>query len=250
MRTRSGIWLVSATLALVSGAPLQAAGFGSKGPALSKLLSDDTVFYVSADATRFEYGMSSLSLAALLRDEEVQEFLAPLYQQASQLDPTDPVASILDASPISDYLAGKIAFGISGLRAEVVGPDGQPTTLRLSPAHPISARLLHNLSLLHSGDEGEEGRAVHLSVDFLAVLEPGPALRQMGHDFLSSPPQGVEVGQVQMAGVPVTAVNFTCPLGPIMTIYADLSGDRWMIGGDQSSFSQALQGGPADSLFR
>ena len=251
MRSSSGIWLVSVTLALASGAPLLAAGsLGNRVPALPTLLSDDTAAYLSVDAGKFEYGMSSLSLAALLREGEVQEFLAPLYQHVGGIDPADPVASILESSPVSQYLAGEFSIGISGISFDIEGPDGQPTTLRLSASHPINARMLHNLTMLHSEGDWEDGRKASLSIDFLLAIEPGPALRQMAHDFLQSPPNGLEVGQVQMAGVPITAINGRIHQGPSTTIYADLSGDRWLIGGDQSSFAEALKGGPTDSLDR
>ena len=247
MRTRSGLWLPAILTALMASAPLLAKGtLGSAG--LPRLLSDDTVAYLTVDAGRFEYGMSSLSLAALLRDPEVQEFLAPIYSEMPGLDPADPVASLLAASPASDFLAGEFSVGISGVSFEIGDLQQETVTLRLSPSHPITARLLHDLTMLHQKGDWDSPANVRVSVDFLAAIEPGPALKQMAREFLDSPPPEVAVGGVQIAGAPVTAVNIRLPEGLMTTIYADLSGDSWLIGGDQASFSKALVGGPKKSL--
>lgn len=246
MRLRSGRWILTLTVVAAAASPTLAAGM--RKPSLARLLPEETVLYVSADAEQFQVGVSSLGIAGLLREPEVRDFLMPLYEQAPMLDPADPIGALMAQTPISNFVTGEVALGITGISLEISAAGTQPMTLRLSPSSPINARMLHSLSMLHDVGNRESSTKVHLSIDFLAQVDAGPALEQMVTDLLRSPPPGVEVGEVRMSGVPVTAINYRNEHGPTTTIYARKDGNRWLFGGDQKSFGEALEGGPRNSL--
>ncbi|MBI4878453.1 MAG: hypothetical protein HY812_02170 [Planctomycetes bacterium] len=245
MRSRPRRCFLALILALVPAAAALAQP--ARGPALPQLLAEDTVFYVSVDPARAAQGVSSLDLAALLREPEVQQFLAPLWQALGVPGSQDPVATLLGRLPVSQFLAGEAAAGLSGLSVEAEGADGSLLKVKVAASSPLTARMLHQLAMIARQAEGAPACA-RVSVDFLAAIEPGPALRKMALDFLAAPPPGFAASEMVLAGAPVRVLTIHAPDGPTTTLYGDLSGARWLIGGDQESFAAALAGGPAKSL--
>ena len=224
-------------LALFGAAPT-ASALGQKGPSLADMLPADTFLYVSGDARAFQTGLRSLGLAELLREEEVRDFLMPLYEQTGMVDPADPMGSLVDGLAISEWIQGEIGLGFSGISFHM--RDG--SKFGLSPSQPITANLFHQLA---SVDDAPFSR---IGFDFLATLDPGPALRSHVHDFLQNPPQGCEIGSVHIEGQELLAINVSLEDEISTTIYADISGDRWLISGDQTRLATALTGGPQASL--
>jgi hypothetical protein len=63
----------------------------------------------------------------------------------------------------------------------------------------------------------------------------------MVESFLADPPPGMAAGTITLAGRQVHALD--CRLdGADTTLYGDLSGGRWLIGGDRETFTAALEG--------
>lgn len=243
-------------LTAVAVGPLARAGVKEGG--LPALLSDDTFLFVRADAGGLVSGVKDLDIARLLRDEEMRDFLAPLYEAVPFLSPDDPIGSLWSAAPVLDFVRGEVAFGVSGIGFEIQLPDGTRQVERISPSNPLRARLFHQLASYHE-NVWIDGQPVtkrgalpfsRFSVDFLLSLEPGAALRGMIHDYLKNPPSYAEIGQIIVGGREVTAINCKIPDGEgiYTTVLADFSGDRWLLGGDQDSFTRALAGGPQRPL--
>lgn len=230
------------SLVLLVAATPAARAVGRGGPELAELLPAETLFYVSADARTLQTGLRSLGLAGLLREEEMQDFLAPLYDQYGHdaVYREDPIGSLVDSLGLSDWVRGEAGIGFSGITFHL--RDGTP--LRVSAAQPVTARLFHELI----SDPSQGAPISRVGFDFLASIETGPALRAMVSGFLQDPPPNIEVGRVQMSGQSITAVNIGLDEGIRTTLYADMSGDRWLISGDQERLGMALTGGPQHSL--
>jgi len=216
------------------------------------LLSDDTILFMSLDARQFEQGAASLDLAALLREQEVQEFLAPMYERLqgapreARIDPADPIGTLVDSSPLTRYVASRCAVGFKGIAIQYDDAEGRPAWLRISPSSPVNARALHQFAPSDSRSRPAQPFN-ELSFDFLAQCEPGPELRALVSEFLANPPPGVEVGKLPMAGREVHSLNVRLDQGRT-TLYGDLSGDTWLFGGNAESFKVALNGGPQKTL--
>lgn len=213
---------------------------------LAEALPAETFFYASLDAAAAERGIRDLDLAKLLRDPEVAAFLQPLLATLAEqgIDPADPIASALAMAPTAEWLRGEAAFGIAGF--EITTPDGQ--THRLSPDHPFSAKLIHRSIAIENGEPA--AATTRFAVDALLSCRPGPSLRATVEDFLASPPAEFTVTRSMISGRPVTVVDIAFPDAKATRIYADLSGERWIIGGAERSFTAALAGGRQDSLAR
>ena len=244
------------SLTLAAGAA-SAHAAASDGPSLAKLLPAETFLYLSGDVDALVDGIRNLDIARLLQDEEMQDFLAPLYEQMPAISRKDPVGSIWSMAPIADFVAGEVSIGVSGVSFEVTDPDGSTRWLRVSPDKPISARLFHDLAS-YQETHRTNGKVVRygappcnrIALDFLARIEPGPVVKEHVRRTLARPPEFMEVGTVFVAGREVTAVNIELPDsgGIVTTLYADMSGDRWLIGGSQASFARAIGGGPDEAL--
>ncbi len=244
MGTRRNHCIV-ATLFL-TGLAGSAFAVGRQGPRLEQLMSADTLVFVAADARQLEYGVSALGLNRLLREDEVKQFLAPLYAEMEDLDPNDPLGTFWSWLDVPSWVRGEVGFGFAGIQVEVAGSDGSLHRVGLSASQPLTARMLHQLASIHEGHDAGPIRRVLF--DFVLSVEPGPALAGMVRQYLAAPPAGTAVGQVTMDGVALTAVNIELDAGIETTLYADVSGDRWTIGGTQDSIMRALQGGGQDSL--
>lgn len=245
------------SLALLAGLATPARGADVAPAGLAELLPQETVFYFSANAHELVEGIANLDLVRLLQDEEMRDFLAPVFEQLPGISSVDPIGSIWSMAPIGEFVGGDLSIGISGIAMEYANEDGSMTTRRISPDHPLSAHLFHELMSYQqttwtNGAVSSQGSApiASLTLDFLASIEPGPALKKHVFQTLAQPPEYMECGEVIMSGRTIQAIRIGIPHsdGVHTTLYADLGGDRWLIGGDQTSFGQALSGGPAHSL--
>ncbi|MFO0980298.1 MAG: DUF3352 domain-containing protein [Planctomycetota bacterium] len=224
------------------------------GPSLDQLLPSDAFLYAAFDARALRDGLPGLDIAALLREPEMRQFLKPLLQALPQGASDDPVQAALAMSPLDDWLRGEAAFGFCGLTVEIPGADGKTVRHRLSPSHPFDARLLHEVlgaaveTRALTGARAAAPRAgLKFAVDFLLALEPGPALRAHVDEHLGMVP-GAEVDKITLAGHDVTRLTFRAPGGQSTSVYADLGGKRWLIGGDAETVAQAIAAQQHDPL--
>jgi hypothetical protein len=207
------------------------------------LVPGSSILYVEADGRAVQEGLRGLDLAGVVGDPEHHEFFEPLLERLT-FDP-------------AGWLAGRAAFAVRGLTIDIEVPGSEPRRVVLSAERPVDAGLIFELlgSTLRGRLQGE--RTVYTyGFDLAAVLEPGPQLRGWVEDFLGAPPDPLVRGAVQIADrqvlrlrVPsVPAVDEWNRFG--MELYADLSGDRWLVATDPAVLGAMLSGGPRDSLAR
>lgn len=222
--------------------------FARAETSLADALPAETFFYASVDAAAFERGIRNLDLANLLRDAEVAAFLHPLMASLAEegIDPEDPIGSMLARAPTAAWLKGAASFGIAGFEF-TLGNAGE-TTFRVSPEHPVSARLAHRMIDIENGDGTTGG--TRFAVDALLSCEPGDELRTMVREFLAAPPSEFTVTTTRMAKKEITVVDIAFPDGKSTRVYADLAGEKWIFGGTAHSFEAAISGGRQDSLAR
>lgn len=213
---------------------------------LADALPAETFFYASFDAAAAERGIRGLDLAKLLRDPEVAAFLEPLLASLGEngIDPADPVGSALAMAPTSEWLRGEASIGLAGF--EITTADGH--THRLSPDHPLSAHMIHRSIVIENGEP--TSATTRFAVDGLISCRPGPSLRATVEEFLDAPPPEFTVTRSKIAGRSVTVIDIAFPDGKATRVFADLSGERWLIGGCEHSFVAALSGDRQDSLAR
>jgi hypothetical protein len=241
----------------MTAAALARPAAASPEPALERLLPQETFLFVSVDAHAVEAGLGDLGVGRLLREPEVKAFLAPLAEKLFGTADADWIDGLRTASPIDDFVRGPVEMGISGVVLEVRGADGEPVRRRLAPGSPIRASLVHEIlsstltvtdaSFTHSlASDPFEPR---FFLDALVSLEPGPALRGLVEARLGNLPPTVRRETIRIEGRDVTKLVVDLPRGgPRTEVYADLSGERWLIAGDSERLAQALRGGPESPL--
>ncbi len=243
---RARLLLASISVGALALWPVPASAGGAE-TTLADCLPSETFVYASFDARALDQGLRELDLAALLRESEVSTFLAPLFQSLPGVDPKDPVASMLAHSPVSQWLEGEVAFGIAGIEVAFGGPDEKP--MRVSPEHPVSAWLFHQITSAQADSDGKgNGRDVWFSLDGALSITPGPALRDHVKQFLASPPDGLEVTHEMVGGRDATVITFHGPDGIHGRAFADISGPRWWISGSKRTLEAAARGARQDSL--
>ncbi len=235
-----------ALVASVAAGPFAALAAAAE-TSLADALPSETFVYASFDAKALDRGIRDLDLAALLRESEVSTFLNPLFESVPGVDPKDPVASLLAQSPVSEWLEGEVAFGIAGVEISFGGPDAKP--MRVSPEHPVSAWLFHQITSVKDLSDGKgNGREVWVSLDGALAITPGPALREHVKQFLASPPQHLAISHESVGGRDATVLTVTGPNGIHGRAWADLSGPRWCISGSKRTLEAAMHGSRQDSL--
>lgn len=221
----------------------------------------DVFSYLELDAGALDRGLHQLDLVGLLEDPEFYDFFAPLFAQLGA-DPARPIDSLFERAPIQAYLAGHAAIGLRGFRAWVERPDGSETRVVFGPDSPIDARALLDIAGLFASahldqEMGREWQPEHLKyeigIDAIAVLEPGPALRQLVHDALANAAPWGPIAAIhadEVAGRPVTHISFDLERtqGVVTDLYADLSGERWLLATTVEGFTAAAALDPAASL--
>jgi hypothetical protein len=215
---------------------------------LDRLLPADTFFYLSLDARALRDGVPKLDLAGLFREAEVRDFLRPILSQQPGLDGADPIASLMQQADLDSWIGGDVTLGICGVTIEIESADGARTRHAVSPSHPITARMLHELgggfaSFHHHARSS--GAGVSVCLDFLLSLVPGPALKAQIDSLL---PLVGRTDHVQIEGRDLTRMTIPIPDGPKVTLYGDLGESRWLIGGDPGRVVAALKGESHDSL--
>ncbi|MBC8328571.1 MAG: CDC27 family protein [Planctomycetes bacterium] len=230
------------------------------------LMPADVFAYAEVDAGALDRGLHQLDLVQLLEDPEFYDFFLPLFETLGA-DPARPVDSLLGHLPVDQYLAGQAAIGVRGFRVWVKQPDGSETRLEIAPDSPIDARGLLDLAGMFAS-MGMDSRLVgpaefgwnvdelsyEIGIDLVAVLDPGPALRQHVHEALAAPVGSwgalTELHVDDIAGRSVTHLSFDAiqTKGIVTDLYADLSGDRWVIATSLETFEAVITGAPADSL--
>jgi len=234
------------------------------GPALAaperasfaELFPADTFLYLEADAGALERGLAQLDVAKVLEDPAIRAFLAPALKQAG-LDAERPVAALLERSPIPAWLHGRAAFGVRGFVVTTVGADGAAQSTRVSPEAPLGAdlafRIFGNLVAPFAGGPAATA-GIRVQPDLLVAVEPGPQLKSLVAEALEHPPIPMERREAEIAGrkvehlilrpFPMHGPGFD----PTFELFADLSGDRWLVATQRDTLEQAIAGNARGSL--
>ena len=220
--------------------------------AQEELFPADTFVYVEVDATALEKGMGELQIAKLLGDPKLRRFLQPTIEKLG-IDPDKVAETLLRQSQTKRFLAGRMAFGASGLRV-VVREGDKETRFEVSPDKPVDARMVYAALGLATRLEATNAKQIEVEItgDMLLSIEPGPQLKELVKGFLADPPIQLERKSVKIGDHEVSHLNmhwsFMGGLSLPMDIYADLSGDRWLISTSRDTLAAALGGGPRSSL--
>lgn len=201
----------------------------------------DTFLYMEADAGAVERGARQLDLAKMLADPRLRDFLRPTLQRINA-DVEQPIDALLAMVPMRQWCSGGVAIGLRGLILTTKNPDGTETRTRISPDSPITLRMLAQIG---GGATGQDGGAMSVIPDLLLVVDTGPALRDYLNGMLSAMPWPRT--DVDVKGRRLT--QFVMPATEMFggAIFADMSGDRWVVGTDAETVAEAPRGSLAAS---
>ncbi len=223
-------------------------GASMAAPRLADRVPADAIFYASIDGKRLMDGTCSLDLVSLLEEPEVQEFLAPLTQEAPFLA-TGGLRQLLAQLPTHQFVDGSLEIALRGLRVQLDGDSYD-----ISASNPISARLLNRfggmagaMAALENGGSGIPPN-VKFAVDFVIGVDAGSGLEHVFQQMIQE--AGMEHGSHRIAGR--QADRFTLRVPDVPTIQTNLyrvqDGDRWWIGGHPDTLAQCIGRGSAQSL--
>jgi hypothetical protein len=245
-------FLVATALAVALLAP---AAFAAPTTAL---FPADTFLYVEADAGALMKGIPELDIAKLIADPEVRECLAPALKRL-RLDPEKPLQDLLGRLPVQQWVQGKVAIGVRGLAVTTERPDGTKVRTEISPTKPLNTQLFHEVLGAMAARElawglgmGRKPVTIQVELDMVATLQPGPRLEAMVEHYLENPPGYMKIDKVEVGGRSVLKLtsswrpdrDFLLPV----ELYADVSGDTWILASSEANLATALAGGPESSL--
>ena len=201
----------------------------------ASIMPAETIVFVQADGGALVEHIPQLDLARVVYGEAFKSFLAPLRKN---IPPT--VDGITD--PIAQWLPGQAAIGVSGIAIRMMSFDGSWERVRVTPSKPIDSALIHKI--FRSNLLWKRGMPTVLwDLEAVAVVEPGPALREALTTFLENPPVPFEQKIVQRGARQILTLKFE-PFGEdgnfmAPEIHADLTGDRWIIATTAELLAQA-----------
>lgn len=217
------------------------------------LLPADTLVYAEVDAGALADGLPQLDVAKMLGDPAIRAFVRPALETLG-IDAEKPVETLLARVPVRNFIAGRAAVGVIGVTFKVIGSDGaEITSVTFDASHPLSARQVFQLfgAGVNAGIRGLGPRGVRTDVtpQFVLVAEPGPAVKAMTAQVL----QHVEQQALQLGDRQAVQLKFAPEyLGDGMyfapDVYADMSGDRWIIASSTKLLQRAWAGGGRSSL--
>ncbi|MGH7163562.1 MAG: hypothetical protein ACREID_08760, partial [Planctomycetota bacterium] len=214
--------------ALAAVALLSAAALAQEPRDFAARFPVRTLAYFEADCAALRRGIEQLDVVRLLDDPKLRGFLGPLLMRIGAAG-EKPSVALLERLQLGSWLSGRAAFGVAGFTRELSTAAGMPVTV------PVEFREFLPIAL--SGRPWwNEGYRVRL----LAAVEPGPVLRATVAGFLANPPPWLSREEVEIAGRSVVHVTF--PEGgavPLREVFADLSGDVWLLSTSREVFSAA-----------
>lgn len=226
----------------------------------SSYFPKDTFLYVEADVAALLSGIPKLDIMRMVDDEQVQDFLAPMMEEAG-IEPGEVVASLMSQLPLEDWVGGRVAVGLRGVKLTFVRADGEKKVYELGPGKPVSAALLHEMlgfsvpMWIGRRPPRDSSRNLIIEPDLLIVVDPGPELRRVAPRYIEKAASWVQSREtVEIAGRQVIRLSATEQVNPGVTVsfsaYGDLSGDRWFLSSSQRLLHDALTGGSPDSLSK
>jgi len=213
-------------LAALFVAILSLPGFAQDTFDPATLMPADTVLYGEVDAAAAVRGFVSSDFMRILYADEFKNFFGPI--RANLPDKPEEIVQ-----PMLDYVKGHAAVGVSGIALRMRQFDGTYESVRIAPDAPVNADLLRKM--LRTSFMPWRSAPIILDFEGVAVIEPGPELRKQFNAFLENPPVPFKHKFVQRGARQVFEIEFE-PFqpdrdGPYYAphLYADMTGDRWII---------------------
>ncbi len=214
--------------------------------------SADAVAYVEVDGGALLDGLGKLDVIRLLDDPEMRAFLKPTFQKLG-LDENASLADFLKkqipgtAFSLKDWLPGKVSFALYGVTLRIEGAGlKKPKVLRLNASNPLAAKqvltLLGQVATAEIAGIGAYRLRYYLALDFSAVLEPGPRLKQL---LLSGTRHAaVNTKKIKLAGREVLHIidapeRIDAQSYFKQHYYADVNGDKWIVASSPERFEAA-----------
>ncbi len=209
------------------------------GDSLADRIGSDALLYVSLDTTRMVDGMTSLGIATLLDEPQVQQFLQPMAGELPVEISTNGLRQMIDSVPWREYVAGRVEIAVRGLEVEINGQR-----IELSATKPFDARALNKLGgLAHLAQSGSLSSA-SFGVDAVASIDAGPRFRQwfdglVGHLRESGLDAHAEACRVAGHEAQRLHVRFDED-APSTSVWFAGEGSRWWFSGSTASLERCL----------
>jgi len=214
------------------------------GPALAQeqssrfdpasIMPADTVLYVEVDAAAAVKNLAQLDLVRVVYTERFKSFFGPLRENIP--------ATVEDlGAPISLWLRGQAAIGVSGVAVRLRNFDGSWDRIRITPGKPMDGRLAHRILTMDFVPSAPPRMLFDLEA--VAVVEAGPALRAALNGFLDNPPIEFTQKIVQRGARQILTLKFRPfyedGIWMAPEFYADITGDRWIIATSEELLAKA-----------
>jgi hypothetical protein len=184
----------------------------------------ETIAYAEADGGAAVQGFAELDIVRLVFAEEFKSFFSPMLEKI----PASPAEM---TKPVTEWIAGQAAVGLSGVSLRLRKFDGSWERVRITGDKPIDGKLFHRI--LRSNWTQFPGPSMIVDFEGVAVVEPGPAMKAALDAFLESPPGAFTHKFVQRGARQILQIQFEPfveeGLWFAPEFHADMTGDRWVI---------------------
>jgi len=190
----------------------------------ASIMPADTIVFAQADGGAVAANLAKLDIVRVVYGEAFKSFFEPLR---AELPPT-----VVDlTNPISMWLPGQAAVGVSGISVRLQNFDGTWERVRITPGNPIKGSLFQKM--MRSAWVDSRGPTIIWDLEAIAVVEPGPAMREALSEFLENPPMPLTQKVVQRGARQILTLKFEPfvedDIWMAPEIHADMTGDRWII---------------------
>ena len=190
----------------------------------ASLMPADTIVYAEANGAALAANVPKLDLVRVLYDKRFASFLEPMRRAL-------PPSAEAMAEPVTRWLKGRAAVGVSGISVRLRNFDGSWERVRITAGSPIRGDLFHKM--MRSAWVQRPGPSIVWDLEAVAVVEPGPALRAAFGEFLENPPVKFEQRVVQRGARQVLTLKFEAfeedDIWMAPEIHAAIDGDRWIL---------------------
>ena len=196
------------------------------------LFPAETLAYVALDPATLRTDAAELDFAKLLSDPELAAFFDPMFETLD-LRGDDVVASLFEKMSLPGLWQGPAAVGVRGYEVRIVQNDGKVRRLRFGGKQVGSKQIRQIVGAMLAVPFGKKPR-FELTLDFLAVLEPGPRLEELVNEVLSwaVETEEVKVGERKLTRYRFGSYHIYGVVDYQQTVYVQRDGKRWIVASD------------------